>query len=292
MHKLISYNGTIFSAASVSINPTNAGLLHGCGVFTTLRVYRYQPFQFEEHWQRLQRQALVIGLTLSWSSQVVLDSLRALIKANKVAEGKVRITLLERKSQFWRLNTVTTGTDLVIFTAPIQPRDSEIALTISPYRLNSTSPLVGLKVLDYLQQIMTLKEAENRQFDDALVLNERGEICETATANIFWVRAGILYTPILSTGCLPGITRQLVLKLSQHLHIQVSEGAFYTDHILNADDAFTTSSVRELVRVSNINSRQLPASANSIFERLLRAYKNYVEANLGTATTGYIQNRV
>src|SRR5439155_14382798 len=121
--------------------------------------------------------------------------------------------------------------------------------------------------------ILTLKEAEARGFDEALVMNERGEVCEAAAANIFWARGGVLYPPTLSTGCLPGIARQLVLDLSRRLRIEVTEGAFQTEHILTAEEVFLTSSTRELAKANCLNYHKFPSSVQSIFERLLRAYK-------------------
>src|SRR5437763_191502 len=211
MHAIINFNGEIITGTEVGISPVNAGLLHGYGVFTTLRIYNGHPFLFNEHWQRLEQNARSIGLEQTWAQEAVRDGLMELISSNRVVEGKSRITLLQSEGRFWRLGAHEAKTDLLIFTAPLQARATEVALTLSPYRINSTSPLAGIKVTSNLQQILTLKEAEARGFDEALVLNERGEVCEAAAANIFWTRGGVLYTPTLSTGCLPGIARQLVL---------------------------------------------------------------------------------
>lgn len=273
MHRLINHNGAIAEGENSGVSPVNAGLLHGWGVFTTLRIYDGSPFMFDEHWQRLDHDARKIELDPIWSRGVVRDALYDLIEANKVTDGKARITLLQAESRFWNVGEPTSWTELLIFTAPLQLRATEAALTISPYRLNSSSPVSGIKVTSNLQQILTLKEAESRSFDEAIVLNERGEICEAAAANIFWVRGGVLFTPTLSTGCLPGIARRLVLELARQNRIETTEGAFQSDHILTADEVFLTSSTRELTRASCLNYHQFSSSVNSVFERLLKAYK-------------------
>jgi branched-subunit amino acid aminotransferase/4-amino-4-deoxychorismate lyase len=275
MHSIINHNGMLVESEVGSVSALNAGLLHGYGVFTTLRIYDRQPFMFEEHWHRLEENAEAIGLEQIWTRKAVRDGLLELVMANRVVEGRARITLLQAESQFWRNGEPLSWAELLIFTAPIQSRTTEAAITISPYRINSASPLAGIKVIGNLQNILTLKEAEERGFDEAIVLNERGEICEAAAANLFWVRCGILYTPTLATGCLPGITRHLIIDLARQSHIEVTEGAFQTEHILGAEEVFLTSSTRELTRVHCLNYHQFPSGANSIFERLLKAYKQH-----------------
>jgi branched-subunit amino acid aminotransferase/4-amino-4-deoxychorismate lyase len=278
MHRIINHNGALVEGEAASVSALSGGLLHGYGVFTTLRIYDRQPFMFDEHWQRLESHAQAIGLEQTWTRKSVRDGLLELVMANRVVEGKARITLLHPESQFWRLGEPLSWTELLIFTAPLQSRSTEITITISPYRINSASPLTGIKVISNLQNILTLKEAESRSFDEALVLNERGEICEAAAANVFWVRGGVLYTPNLATGCLAGVARQIVLELAHQLHIEVTEGSFQSDHILTADEAFLTSSTRELTRVSCINYHQFNPVFNSVFERLLRGYKQLTVA--------------
>src|SRR5688500_5993121 len=120
MHHLINHNGKITSAHSTSISPNNAGLLHGHGVFTTLRIYNTRPFMFDEHWQRLEQHARIAGLSEIWERTAMRAALDDLINANRVSEGKARITLLERESRFWRLDaSAEKKTDLLIFTAPL-----------------------------------------------------------------------------------------------------------------------------------------------------------------------------
>lgn len=276
MHNLVSYNHKLIPVEGVKISPVSAGLLHGYGVFTTLRIYNRVPFQFREHWTRLETHAHFVKLDLDEDieTQVHAD-LISLIDANNVIEGKARITLLQRESPFWQLGEKASGIDILIFTADLFPKSVELNLTISPYRTLS-SPLSGVKTINYIPQFLMLEEAKKRGFDDALVLNERGEICEITTANIFWVRHKVLYTPIPATGCLAGTTSGLVRKLAKELKIESTAGAFPVEHILSADECFVTSSTRELVRVKSLNHKQFDAMPNSVFERLLVAFKKYI----------------
>ncbi len=276
MYPLISFNHTLMPAQEVNISPINAGLIHGYGVFTTLRIYNGVPFQFKEHWTRLEMHAHTVKLDLDEDIETPVHAdLISLIDANKIIEGKARITLLERQSPFWQLGEKKSGIDILIFTADLQPKSIELNLTISPYRVLS-SPLSGVKTNDYIPQFLMLDEARRRGFDDAVILNERGEVCEVTTANIFWVRHRVLYTPTPSTGCLTGTTSGLVRKLARELKIESTTGAFHAEHLLSAEECFVTSSTRELVRVKSLNHKQFDAMPNSIFERLTLAFKKYV----------------
>lgn len=274
MHHQIVHNGRVTEYSLTGLSPLSGGVVHGYGVFTTLRVYRGKPFLFDEHWRRLEENASRIELPLAWSKDAVLDGLLELIAANRLSEGKARVSLIQGENLYWRTRDPKEETDLLIFTAPLLKADyTEISMTISPYRINSTSPLAGIKSLNYLQPLLTVREAEARGFEEAVVLNERAEVVGAGLANLFWVRGGVLYTPIPSTGCLPGVTRNFVIKLARRLKLQVVEGAFHSEQILGAEEVFLTSSTRELTGVAAVNHHQFHSRPHSIFEKLLRAFK-------------------
>ena len=108
-------------------------------------------------------------------------------------------------------------TDLLIMTGEAQKVPSAgMSLAVSPYRVNTLSPLVGIRSLNYLEQVLSWEEAQTRDFDEAVVLNERGEIVSATMANLFWVKEGTLHTPALSTGAIAGITRATVIELARN----------------------------------------------------------------------------
>src|SRR5438128_650021 len=99
MDALISMNGRIIDVNDAGVSVDNAGLLHGCGVFTTLRIYNGKPFLFDAHWQRLEHNASMVGIDHTWQGAQVIEQLHALIAANKLVEGKARISLLQSESR-------------------------------------------------------------------------------------------------------------------------------------------------------------------------------------------------
>jgi branched-subunit amino acid aminotransferase/4-amino-4-deoxychorismate lyase len=131
-----------------------------------------------------------------------------------------------------------------------------LSLAVSPYRVNTFSPLTGIKSLNYLDHVLSREEAKSRDFDEAVVLNERGEIVSATMANLFWVRNGTLHTPALSTGALAGITRECVIEIANKHFIPLLEGIYEMPDLTDADEIFLTSSGvgsrRDDVRLSTL----------------------------------------
>ena len=133
-------------------------------------------------------------------------------------------------------------TDLLILTGePQRVSAAGMSLAVSPYRVNTMSPLVGIRSLNYLEQVLSWEEAQTRDFDEAVMLNERGEIVSAAMANIFWLKDGTLHTPALSTGAIAGITRAAVIELAEKQFLPVIEGVYELADLAEADEIFLTS---------------------------------------------------
>src|SRR5205085_8323098 len=139
----------------------------------------------------------------------------------------------------------------LIMTADLSPPQSPIRLALSPHRLNSTSPLAGIKSCNYLENLFTLEEARARGFHEAVRLNERGEVASGCMSNIFWLTEKKLYTPELSTGCLPGTTREFVLE-----NLECKEVSAGIDVLMDAESVFLTSAGLGIVKVSEIEGKK------------------------------------
>src|SRR5258705_5311302 len=126
---------------------------------------------------------------------------------------------------------------------PQRVSDDWLSLAVSPYRINPFSPLSGIKSLNYLDHVLSREEAQSRDFDEAVVLNERGEIVSATTANLFWVKKGTIQTPNLGTGIIAGVTRQNVIEIAEKHFIPVVEGVYEMPDLTDADEIFLTSSV-------------------------------------------------
>ena len=281
MHPVIYLNKTMLEATKARVAPVSSAMLYGRGVFTTLAIYDSKPFCWPNHWERLSAHAEKLDIDLSGCTQKsVGEALRKLIAVNTVQNGRARVIFLARSGrESWRTKSPgTKKTDLLIMTGDVHPvpRDG-LSLAVSPYRINTSSPLSGIKTLNYLDRILSREEARGRDFDEAVVLNERGEIVSATTANIFWVKNGTVHTPNLSTGIIAGVTRANVIEIAARQFIPVVEGVYEMPDLTDADEIFLTSSVVGVAPVTTFDFRRYSIEAGSVagiireaFGKLLR----------------------
>lgn len=253
--------------------------LYGRGVFTTLAVHQGRPFLWREHWARLTSHAERVKLDASLVDEEETRALLLkLIEANGVREGRARITLLSNSARggVWSLNDEAEAQPALLFImtgdAHVVP-DGALALTVSPYRLNTMSPLSGLKSVNYLEHLVAWEEARSRDFHEAVMMNERGEVVSAAMANIFWVKGGALHTPQLSTGALAGTTRACVLELAEELGIPVVEGVNDLSQLGDADEIFLTSAGLGLAIVTTFDFHHYRVAVGSVALRLHEAFR-------------------
>lgn len=264
VNRHVYLNGEILDAAVVRVSPISASALQGKGVFTTIAVYDSKPFLWKKHWRRLSANAAKIGIEISeYNEKTVANALAELIQKNGVTNGRARITFFdESPSGIWSFDS-EQKTSLLIATADFRTLPEHFKLTISPYRINTTSPLAGIKSCNYLEQLIAFDEAKSREFDEAIRVNERGEIASGCMANVFWLKGEKLYTPSLKTGCLVGTTREFVLE---NLDCEEVEPSF--DELQNADQIFLTSAGIGVVLVRDFEGQKPGVDTHSILKLL------------------------
>jgi branched-subunit amino acid aminotransferase/4-amino-4-deoxychorismate lyase len=262
MFDSIWINGRIVPLVDARVSPASAGALYGWGVFTTLGVRGGAARAFGPHWERLSAHAARARVALAWAREEVEAGLAALLAESGITEGRARITVLRSAAGFWS-GLSERESDAFVFVAKRAPAEKgPVALTVSPFRINTASPLAGLKATAYVDHLVALEEARARGFDEAVMLNERGEIVEATAANIFWTRDGGLYTSSLATGCLAGITRRFVLEAATRRKIRVTEGSYPLAALGEADEIFLTNSGWGLVPAAqfDIHTYKAPGS--------------------------------
>jgi 4-amino-4-deoxychorismate lyase len=281
VHPVIFFNKSMLDAAKARIAPVSSAMLYGRGVFTTIAIYDGEPFLWPEHWNRLTHHADRLGISCDECTQdSVRTALKKLIAVNRVGDGRARVILLARPStHVWQATPPgPRKTDLLILTAdPQKVAASGVSLAVSPYRLNSFSPLAGLKSLNYLDHVLSWEEAHRRDFDEAVMLNERGEIVSTTMANIFWVKEGTVYTPALSTGALGGVTRSCVIQLAAKHFVPLIEGVYTMPDLTEADEIFLTSAGVGVALVSTFDFRTYSIPVGSPAAILREAFRQLVK---------------
>ena len=276
MHPVIYLNKTMVEATKARVAPVSSAMLYGRGVFTTVAIYNSQPFHWSKHWQRLTTHAGKLNVDYTGCTESgVGDALRKLRAVNQVKDGRARVIMLARTGRdIWKTRMPgTKKTDLLIMTGdPQKVAANGLSLAVSPYRANTFSPLVGIKSLNYLDHVLSWEEAQSRDFDEALVLNERGEIVSATTANLFWASNGTLHTPALSTGALAGITRECVIEIANKHFMPVLEGVYEMPDLIDADEIFLTSSSVGVAPVTTFDFRRY--TVGSLTEIIRQNYRN------------------
>ena len=237
MNKPVSLNFRILPAEKTFLAAVSSAALYGKGVFTSLAVYNSRPFLWEKHWRRLRENAAKIGVDLSdFHEKTVKYALIDLIFLNELKNGRARLTFFdEAAGQIWNFES-NHKTNLLIMTGGLGEAKSELRLTVSPFPVNSRSPLANVKSCNYMENLLALEDARRRGFDEVVRLNEKGEIVSASMANIFWVKDSEVFTPRLETGCLAGTTREFLME-----KFPVSETDSGLEALTGADEIFLTS---------------------------------------------------
>lgn len=268
MHPLISFDGKIAETEIAGIAALSSASLYGKGVFTTITIAGGHPFLWEKHWRRLADNAAKLRIDLSENDEIITtEAVENLIAENRVKVGRARITFFdERPSGIWSFET-NRNTSLLITSADPRPVPENFMLTVSPYPINSRSPLAGVKSCNYLEQILALDEAKSRGFQEAVRVNENGKVTSGCMANVFWLKDDVLFTPSLATGCLPGTTREFVLE-----NLECREVEAGINELNSADAIYLTSAGLGVATVAEYNGRKLHSTPHPIAQLLTNNY--------------------
>jgi branched-subunit amino acid aminotransferase/4-amino-4-deoxychorismate lyase len=267
MSQFISLNQLEIIAEDAFLPALSSAALYGRGVFTTVAVYNSEPFQWKKHWERLIENSEKIRLNLSeYNQNDVKQNLARVIEKNKLAHSRARLTFFdEAPTKLWQ-TSVKRSTSLLIITGELPSVSDNLSLAISDFRINSTAPLAGVKSCNYLDNVLSLENAKDKGFDEAIRLNERGEVVSASMANIFWIKDGEIITPSLETGCLRGTTRSFVLE-----NFTVKQKKANLAELDDADEIFLTSAGIGIANVKSFYKRTFVGEiTNHIKEEFLR----------------------
>jgi len=272
-------DGAVVDEGAARVPVSDHGFLLGDGVFETLRVYRGEPFDLEEHLARLRGGAEVMGLRAPPAPDLARAA-HEVMRANDLGDARMRITVTSGPGPAGLARGSGPPTVLVV-AAPLAPWPPASTAVVSRLRRDEHSPLAGVKTTSLAESVTAFAEARAAGADEALLLNAAGRLCEATTANVFLVRDGTAATPPLESGCLGGITRGHVLALG------AIEQPLSRADIAQADEAFLTSSTRELQPLVAVDGRPLGSGqAGPVTRRLAQAYSAFVARRLGRSSSG------
>ena len=272
MHRHLLHNGEIRDTTEPLVSPGQVGFMNGWGVFSTLRVADGVLFAYERHYARMQRDAERFRIEFDFDAAELRDLLLRLIEANQAYNATLRVAIVRNRGGLFEGARIARETDLVAFTADLTNWGGAVKLSYLPQARHGASPLAGAKIISWAQNLTWYEEAHALGFDEMILLNEHGEISECTSANIFVVQSDQVWTPPLATsGCLPGVTRAILLEEIQVPGLTVAERELTPSELEESDQVFITSTTRDLLPVFEVDGEPL-AQDTDILERLRNAF--------------------
>lgn len=243
-------NGRLSPEGEARISPFDHAVLTGDGVFETLKVEGGQAFAVRRHLERLARSAAGLGLATP-DDRTIRKALDAVVEANELVDGVARITLTGGPAPLGS-ERGAEGPTLIVAVGPPRGWGPSAAVAVAPWSRNEHGPLVGLKTVSYAENVVILAWARRHGAEEAILGNLAGRLCEGTGSNVFLGVDGRLVTPPLSSGCLAGVTRQLLLELGVAEEADVPLSA-----LAEAEEAFLTSSTRDVHPIASVDGTPL-----------------------------------
>ena len=278
MHSNLLHNGVIRPTTDLFLSAGQVGLMNGWGVFSTIRVFDGVLFAWERHWERMKRDAALLRVPFPADRDALQADLVKLVGANSAANATLRVCIVRNQGGAWEGPGIELAYDIVAFTTVLTDWQQGVKLSVTPQARHAGCEFAGTKILSWSFNLAWLERARAEGFDETLLLNERGEVSECTSANIFAAFGNEVWTPPLSSGCLPGITRELLLGEAAAPGYQLYEKTLLLQELLAADSVFITSTTRDLLAVAEIagqpvgQSQEARVALQSAFSRYVDAY--------------------
>ncbi len=233
-----------------AVRVSDHGLTVGDGVFEAVKVVGSQPFALSRHLRRLARSADGLGLPAPEES-VLRDAVQAVLADNELPLGRLRITYTAGPAPMGSGRAQEAEPTMIVAVSAMEPRDQPASAVTVPWPRNERGALAGLKTTSYAENVVALAHAARQGADEAIFTNLAGHLCEGTGTNVFYVVDGELRTPTLASGCLAGITRELIVQWCDVVEvdepIEVAQGA---------DEVFLASTTRDVQWVRRLDQRE------------------------------------
>jgi branched-chain amino acid aminotransferase len=257
----IYIDGKFYSEANAKVSVFDHGLLYGDGIFEGIRFYNGRVFRLEEHLERLWNSARSICLDIPMTRQEMTKALLETIRQNHLREGYVRLVVTRGVGNLGLNPEQCKNPSVIIIVATIALYHEDFyrkglsIVTVATRRSNPASLNPAVKSLNYLNNVMARIEANLSGADEALMLNDAGNVAECTADNVFIIKHGHIFTPPITAGALRGITRSVVFDIGAEFDIKVIEADFTRHDIFVADECFLTGTAAEIIPVVKADGR-------------------------------------
>jgi branched-chain amino acid aminotransferase len=265
MAATVNVNGRISAGEDAVISVFDHGFLYGEGIYETLRTYNGRLFLHDRHMRRMRNSARLIDLALPFTDDELAALIRDTIAAAKLdnAEAYVRVLVTRGIGELTYDLKATPNPSWVIIVKPLLSPASEIyengvkVVLVDIVRNHPQSVNPMIKSNNLMNSALAAQKALKRGGFEAVMRNYRGELTECTQSNLFIVKNGITLTPPLESGLLPGITREFVIELGRDAGLEVREQILRDDDLFGADEAFLTSTTREVLPIVAVDEREI-----------------------------------
>lgn len=282
MGDLVNVNGEILKPEDAQISIFDRGFLYGDSVYEVTRTYDRKIFLWKEHYARMQNSANMIGLPLPKTFDELTAQTLKVLKESNLDNAYIRWVCTRGEGQIGLDPNLATTGNFVIIVKEQKPNpqtwyDDGVSLLISGVERNAIAALdPNVKSGNYLNNLMAIKEAKEKNFFDAIMLNKQGYITEGTTFNFWIVKDNKVFTPPMNSGILKGITRDKTFEILKEQGLAFEEKLFTAEEALAADEAFITSSTKEIVPVNQLNGVKLSsANKDSMTMKLNQLFVEY-----------------
>jgi branched-chain amino acid aminotransferase len=295
MAAMVNVNGRMFDEEHAVVSVFDHGFLYGEGVYETLRTYHGRPFLFDRHMRRLRNSAAMLALPVPLTDDQIAARFDETMRAARLGDGGreayIRLLVTRGVGDLSYDPAATPAPSMVVIVKPQvdPPREvfeRGVKAALVPVVRNhpgSVNPLI--KSNNLLNSALAMQEAVRRGAFEGIMRNYRGELAECSTANLFVVKGGAALTPPLDAGLLPGITREFLFEVGAELRIPVREQVLRDPDLFGADEAFLSSTTREIVPIVQVDDRTIGnGQPGPVTKALLRQFRQRAHAPTASAS--------
>src|SRR6476469_8758813 len=281
----IYIDGKFYSEASAKVSVFDHGLLYGDGIFEGIRFYNGRVFRLEQHLERLWNSARSICLEIPMTRQEMTEALLETIRQNHLRDGYIRLVVTRGVGNLGLNPEQCKNPSVIIIVATIALYHEDFyrkglsIVTVATRRSNPASLNPAVKSLNYLNNVMARIEANLASADEALMLNDAGNVAECTADNVFIIKRGQIFTPPISAGALRGITRSVVFEIAAELGIKITETDVTRHDVFIADECFLTGTAAEVIPVVKADGRTIgTGKPGSITMRMIGRFREMTRA--------------
>lgn len=273
-------NGRMVGERMAAVSVFDRSFLYGDCAFETMRSYGGAIFRLDDHIERLLGSLEILRIGHSVPRKALKSACETALASNRLREAYVRIAVTRGQGRIGISHKDTFRPNVVVIAKPFEGYPARmhqkgISVAVADTTVNERSPLCRAKSANFMPYILARQEAQSKGFDDAILLNTRGDVAEGATSNLFIFGGGSLITPSVESGALAGITRREVIGIAGRMGLRVKERRMAPSELKTADEVFFTNSLAEVLPVVRIGPSGIGPGRPGLITRLIHsAYKS------------------